>query len=222
MPVLPSGWFGHNGLHYTIVLTKTNSQRCAQSDGARITPQFKPPLVDRLPFCIITGGLTGENEGKSCTRCIRFLLCSSTWHSNRGASPFFLAAPFGQYDGKGSHFLQLISEALASRSQGPALSGVRSAGSALPTSHAPLCPRPRTRQTDYVKACLTFATQLLLITMLFLGIDLSQFGIFRPEPPPTPRPPRVSAGGSGNGSFGPAGWQQRCCILWGWGGGGRR
>jgi len=35
------------------------------------------------------------------------------------------------------------------------------------------------QRTDYVKACLTFATQLLLITMLFLGIDLSQFGIFQ-------------------------------------------
>lgn len=34
-------------------------------------------------------------------------------------------------------------------------------------------------QADYIKAYLTFATQMLLITMLFMGIDLSQFGIFQ-------------------------------------------
>eukprot|EP00667_Euglena_gracilis_P005585 EG_transcript_5624 len=35
------------------------------------------------------------------------------------------------------------------------------------------------QRADYIKAYLTFATQMLLITMLFMGIDLSQFGIFQ-------------------------------------------
>jgi hypothetical protein len=34
-------------------------------------------------------------------------------------------------------------------------------------------------RSDYIKAYLTFATQLMLITMVFLGIDLEQFGIFQ-------------------------------------------
>jgi hypothetical protein len=42
------------------------------------------------------------------------------------------------------------------------------------------CANPiRPPQADYIKAYLTFATQLLLIIMLFMGIDMSQFGIFQ-------------------------------------------